>query len=187
MKFKLLNGRLDHILHQRNAMFALVAVLLMLNFLQALTTFFKSERIVVVPPQTTQEFWVEKNWVSRSYLEEMTLFFAVFILEMSPESASYKRDIILRNTVPESYGALKTKLLEDERRLKKEHVATSFLPNAIKVLADKMMVEITGDLSRFVGEKRISQSRDTYAFTFLYRQGRLLIKSFQLIRSDKDA
>lgn len=187
MKFKLLYGRLDYILHQRNALFFLVVTLLILNFLQAIAVFFKRERVVVMPPEITQEFWVEKNRVSQSYLEEMTLFFAGLILEISAESASYKRDIILRNTVPEGYGALKTKLIEDERRLKKEHVVTSFQPNTVKIVLGKMTAEITGDLSRFVGEKRISQSRDTYSFTFLYRHGRLLIKSFQLIRSDKDA
>jgi len=187
MRYRLLYGRMDHILHQRNALFALVVTLLGLNIIQAFTTFFKSERVVVMPPSVSREFWVEKGRVSPAYLEEMALFFAGFILEMSPESTAYKREIILRNTVSEGYGALKTKLLDDERRLKKERVVTSFQPNAVKVSPNTMAVEVTGDLLRFVGEKRISQSRDTYAFTFIYRNARLLIKSFQLIRSDKDA
>jgi conjugal transfer pilus assembly protein TraE len=187
MKRMLLHGRLDHLLHQRNALSALAFTLLGLNCIQALTTLVKSERVVVVPPHISREFWVEKNRVSPSYLEEMGLFFASFLLEMSPESAAYKREIILRSTVTEGYGALKAKLLEDERRLKKERVVTAFSPQSVKVSPSKMAVEVTGDLMGFVGEKRISQSRDTYSLTFVYRHNRLLLKSFSLTRSDKDA
>lgn len=84
----------------------------------------------------------------------------------------------------EGYGALKAKLCEDERRLKKERVVTSFQPNTVKVFPDAMTVHMTGDLLRFLGAKRISQSRDTYTLTFVYRNHRLLIRSFELKRSD---
>ncbi len=186
MKQRLLSARFVHLLHQRNSLFLLVMALLTLNFFQACALLVRSERVVVIPPHTTASFWVEKNRVSPSYLEEMALFFANLILETTPESAAYKRDIILRNTLSEGYGALKTKLLEDEGRLKKERVVTAFQPNGIKVNPAHMTVEITGDLLRFVGEKRISQSRDTYGLTFVYRNARLLIKSFHLLRSDRD-
>lgn len=184
MKLRLLNSRLGDLLHQRNLLLSLVAALLVINFTQALFTFFRNERIVVVPPDIRREFWLEKNKVSASYLEEMGLFFANLILESSPESAAYKRDIILRHTTSEGYGPLKIQLLEDEERLKKEHVTTSFQANSIRVDSHKLVVELGGDLLRFVGEKRISQSRDTYQFQFDYRHGRPLIKSFKLIKSD---
>ncbi|HUX80186.1 MAG TPA: type IV conjugative transfer system protein TraE [Alphaproteobacteria bacterium] len=187
MKLRLLNNRLGDLLHQRNLILALGLGLLGLNFTQALFTLFHSERIVVVPPDLKQEIWLEKNRVSASYLEEMALVFADLILESSPASAAYKRDIILRNTVSEGYGPLKTQLLRDEDQLKKDHVTTSFQPNAIKVDAHKLTVELTGDLLRFVGEKRISQSRDRYQFQFEYRVGRLLIKSFELISSNQES
>lgn len=186
MKLKLLVGRLNHALHQRNALFLLTVALLLLNGLQAVGNLLNSRRVIVMPPEISREFWVEKNRVSASYLEEMALFFSAFILEMSRESATYKRDVILRNTVSEGYGTLKAKLLEDERRLKKEHVVTSFQPNTVKVNDQRLTAEVTGDLARFVGEKRIAQSRDTYFFTFVYRQGRLLIKSFEFLRSSSD-
>lgn len=185
MKIGLSNSRLGDLWQQRNLLLTLVATLLLINFTQALFTLFRNERIIVVPPDINQEFWIEKNQVSPSYLEEMALFFATLILESSPESAAYKRDIILRHATSHGYGPLKARLLEDEKRLRKEHVTTSFQPNAIKVVPHMMTVEITGDLLRFVGEKRISQSRDTYQFQFDYKSGRLLIKSFKLIATDK--
>jgi conjugal transfer pilus assembly protein TraE len=185
MKHQLSNSRLGSLVHQRNLFLVLIAALLIITFTQALFTLFRSERIVVVPPDLKQEVWLEQNTVSSAYLEEMTLVYASLILESSPESAAYKRDIILRHTSPESYGALKRRLVEDEQRLKREHVTTSFQPNGIKVDSSLLTVEVTGDLLRFVGEKRISQSRDTYQFQFEYKAGRLSIKAFKLIASDK--
>lgn len=184
MKLRLLNSRLGDLLQQRNLLLSIISVLLVINFTQALFTFVRSERIVVVPPDIKQEVWFEKRQVSASYLEEMALFFAGLILESSPESAAYKRDIILRNTVSEGYGPLKTKLLEDEARLKKEHLTTSFQASSVKVDPEKLFVELTGDLLHFVGEKRVTQTRDTYQFEFVYRHGRLLIKTFKLVFSE---
>ena len=185
MKIRLLKSRLGDLLQQRNLLLSLVVGLLIINFTQALFTLFRSERIIVVPPDINQEFWLEQNKVSPVYLEEMALFFADLILESSPSSAAYKREIILRHTISSGYGPLKIRLLEDEKRLKKEHVTTSFQANSVKVNPSKLNVELTGDLHRFVGEKRISQSRDTYQFKFDYRHGRLQIKSFKLIASDQ--
>ncbi len=184
MRLRLLNSRLSNLLHQRNFLLSLATALLLLNFVQATLLMFKTERVVVVPPEVKREFWFEKNQVSASYLEEMALFFADLILESSPESTTYKREIILRNTVAQGYGSLKARLLEDERRIKKDRVVTSFQPNSVKV--SRLTVAITGDLMSFVGEKRISQSRDTYQFEFIYQHGRLLIQSFKLVRSESN-
>src|SRR3990167_1780158 len=184
MKLKLSKHRLRDLLHQRNLLLSLVMALLLINFTQALLVLFRSERVVMVPPDLKQEVWLEKNKVSPSYLEEMTLVFAALILESSPESAAFKRDIILRHASEAHYGALKRQLIEDEARLKKEHVATSFQASGVQVFPETLTVTLKGDLSRFVGEKKISQSRDVYQFNFEYRHGRLLIKSFSLLKTD---
>lgn len=184
MNLRLSNTRLGDLLQQRNLLLSMVATLLLINGIQAIFTLFRSERIIVVPPDLNQKVWLEKNKVSPSYLEEMALVFASLILESSPESAAYKRDIILRYATSEGYGPLKRTLLEDEKRLKKNHVTTSFQANSLKVDPHKLSVDLEGDLLCFVGEKRISQSRDTYRFQFEYKTGRLLIKSFKRITSD---
>ena len=186
MMIRLFNNRLGDLSHQRNLLLALVASLLLLNSLQALYILFHEKRVILVPPDLKQEVWLEKHTVSASYLEEMALVFSTFILESSPESAAYKREIILRYAASDGYGALKRQLLSDEERLKKDHVVTSFQANSLKVDPSHLTVDLTGDFLRFVGEKRISQSRDTYRFQFTYKAGRLLIKSFKLITSDRE-
>lgn len=186
MKFNLMNARLGNLLQQRNALLTMSAGLLALNFVQAFLVMGKDERVVIVPPDVRQEFWVQKNKVSASYLEEMAILYADLILENTPSGAAFRRDIVLRNAASSGFGSLKTKLLEDEKRLKKEHLSTSFQANKVRVDPKNMRVEIKGDLMRYVGNKRISQSRDVYEFTFEYHRGRLLIQSFKLVKSDKN-
>jgi conjugal transfer pilus assembly protein TraE len=184
MKQKLFSLRRMRLVHQRNVLYVLVGTLLSLNLMQALVLLLRAEHIVIVPPEVSRSFWVSRTKASSAYFEEMGLFFVSLFLDVSPSSAAYKREILLRHALPEIYGSLKTKLLEDERRIQKEHVSTSFQAVAIKVNPNTGVVEITGDLLRFVGTKRISQSRDTYGLTLVYQAPQLLIKTFTLIRSD---
>lgn len=186
MNIKILNNRLGNLARQNNLMLVLVFSLLGLNFLQAFVTLFKDEKTIIIPPNLHQEAWIEGDRVSASYLEEMAVFFADLILENTPNGAAYRRNIVLRHASSKGFGALKTQLLEDEKRLKKEHLSTSFQANTVKVDSQNMAVEIGGDLMRYVGKKLISQSRDVYRFEFEYRHARLLIKSFKLVRSDKN-
>lgn len=186
MKIQLLNNRLSDLRQKRNAYLLFASLLLLSNLLLAVLAFFRDERVVIAPPQVSQTYWVESSRVSASYLEEMGLFYGFLLLDTSPANASYKRDMILKETVPHAYGALKAKLVEEENRIKKENVSTSFQANEVKVNPNTLSVELTGDLVSYVGDKRVSQSRDTYEFKFLYQYGSLLIESFQLIRSDKN-
>lgn len=185
MKLQLQSSRLEDLWQKRNLLLFFTSFLLITNLTQAVLSLFKNERVIVVPPDLHQEYWLEKHRVSASYLEEMGLYFASLLLDNSPSNIAFKREIILRQAVEHAYGPLKRRLLEDEDRIKKENVATSFQPNLVKVDPNHMSVEITGDLLRYVGEKRISQSRDVYTFVMVYRHGRLLIESFKLIRSDQ--
>ncbi len=185
MKFQLQSSRLGDLLQQRHLLLVFTSFLLITNLTQAVLSLFKNERVIVVPPDLHQEYWLEKNKVSASYLEEMGLYYASLLLDNSPANFAFKREIILRKAVEHAYGPLKRRLLEDEDRIKKENVATSFQPNSVKVDPNNMSVEITGDLLRYVGEKRISQSRDVYSLGMVYRHGRLLIETFKLIGSDQ--
>jgi conjugal transfer pilus assembly protein TraE len=186
MKFQLRSDSLGDLRYQRFLLLVFTSFLLITNLTQAVLSLSQNERIVVVPPDLKQEVWLEKNRVSASYLEEWGLYYAQLLLNNSPSNIAFQREIILRQAVEHAYGPLKRRLMEDEDRIKKENVTTSFQPNFVKVDPNKMSVEITGDLLRYVGEKRISQSRDVYSFAMVYRYGRLLIESFKLIRSDQN-
>ena len=186
MNVKLFNSRLGSLLQQRNFLVSLVAILIGLNLIQAVSLVFTDDKSIVVPADLRQEVWMKGNKVSTTYLEEMGIVYADLILEVTPKGAVYRRDVILRNSSASRHGSLKQKLVEEEKRLKKRNLSTSFQANSVKVDQNKLSVEIKGDLVRYVGEKKISRSRDVYRFEFEFHRGRLLIKSFKLIKSDKN-
>lgn len=186
MDLQLNQHRLSDLKFQRNTVAGICAVLLGINTIQSLYFFFRHERVVITPPQLTQGFWVEGNRFSPQYLEEMALHYAHFLLDVTEKSVLYQGEIILRYVVPESYGIFKAKLLEDEKNLKSNHLSTLFAPSDVVISPDQLRVEITGELMSYVADKKISQHRETYRFQFHNQSGRLLIKDFTLIKTDRN-
>lgn len=185
MKHLLSRKRLTDLLRQRNLMLVCCGFLLLTSLIQAAALFYRDERILVVPPETRQAFWVERNLVSAAYLEEMAVFLADLALSVSASSAPFQREVLLRYATPESYSALKAQLLAQEERLRKDNIATSFRPIQIKVDLVQQRAELTGDLLTYVGDKRISQVRESYELRLLYKAGRLHLKSLKCIESKK--
>lgn len=185
MKTALSSARLKVLLHHRYMLVCGCAVLGIIAILEGFALIFKSDHVVIVPPELNQSFWIEQNRASNAYLEEMGLFFISMILDHSPASCAYQREIILRYTLPESYSVLKTQLLADEERLKKENLSTNFRPIDVKVSRQSNHIEITGDLIGFVGDKRVFHTRETYLLALLFKKGRLFIQSFKCVRSSR--
>ncbi len=187
MDFHLNQHRLRELRGQRNTVTSVCVILLVINAAQTSWLFFRHERVIITPPQLSQGFWVEGNRFSPQYLEEMALHYAHFLLDVTEKTVLYQGEIILRYVVPESYGAFKAKLLEDEQKLKHHQVSTRFAPSDVLVSPDKLQVEISGELLSYVGDKKISQARETYKFQFQNRSGRLLIEAFTLVKTDKNS
>lgn len=185
MDLHLNQHRLSDLKFQRNTVVGICAVLLGINTIQSLYLFFRHERVVITPPQLTQGFWVEGNRFSPQYLEEMALHYVHFLLDVTEKTVLYQGEIILRYVIPESYGAFKAKLLEDEKHLKSNHLSTRFAPSDVVISPDQLRVDITGELMSYVADKKISQARETYRFQFHNHSGRLLIKDFILVKSDR--
>lgn len=186
MDFTINQHRLKDLKFQRNAMAGVCAILLGINAAQSAWLFFRHERVIITPPQLTQGFWVEGNRFSPQYLEEMALHYAHFLLDVTEKTVLYQGEIILRYVVPESYGAFKAKLLEDEKQLKANHLSTRFSPSDVVISPEQLRVEVSGELMSYVGDKKISQNKETYRFQFQNHSGRLLIEAFTLVKSDKN-
>jgi len=186
MEFHLNQNRLGDLKFQRNTVAGLCAILLGINAVQSLCLFFRHERVVITPPQLSQGFWVEGNRFSPQYLEEMALHYAHFLLDVTEKTVLFQGEIILRYVVPESYGAFKAKLLEDEKQLKANHFSTRFAPSDVVISPEQLKVDVSGEMMSYVGDKKISQVRETYRLQFQSQSGRLLIKDFTLLKSDRN-
>ena len=164
---------------QRNQAVIFGAIIAFSNVLLTGYLFIRKERVVIVPAQINQEFWVERRVVSKEYLEEMALFFVNLLLDATPHSMQYQRNTILRNTDPKEYDGLKNKLIREEERYRKENLATTFSPTKIVINTSKLQALVSGYLTSYVSGKQVKQSEDSYVLTFRYDAGRLYILSFR--------
>lgn len=185
MKYLLHKSRLQHLISHRNGYLALASGSLILNVLLAMGIFAVSghERIVVVPPSINKTFWVTESHVSPEYLSEMTLFFADLRFNLTASNVAMQHDLILRYVNPNGYADVKAQLLSEAEKLTKEHIAMAFYPVDIKVDTTKLISIVTGDVQGTVGNSVLPLERVKYQLTFTYHDGRLLVKSFDEVKT----
>lgn len=185
MKYLLQHARLQHLIQNRNGYLMLASVSLLLNLILSIGILLVSnhERIVIVPPGINKSFWVDEAHVSPEYLSEMSLFFANLRFNVTPSNIAMQRDLLLRYVHPAFYEILKTELLSEADHINKEHIVTAFYPVNVVVDHKNLMSRVTGDLQSFVGDMQLPLKRFTYQMNFSYNNGRLLMKSFEEVKS----
>jgi conjugal transfer pilus assembly protein TraE len=176
--------KLGNLTFQRNALAGLASVLLIIALLQTIFLFLKNEKIIILPPETKQSFWVEGNKFSPIYLEEQAIFFAHLLLDVSASNILSQGEILLRYTDSSAHEILKTRLFREEARLKRDNVSMKFEMVECEVFPNQLMLELSGDLHAYVAHKKISTHRETYRVQFTSKSGRLFLKSFEVIKSD---
>lgn len=179
MKFDILQENITKLLAQRNTVLILSVVMVLSNVILVTAYVLKGERIVLVPPQIKKTFWVEEGNVSKEYLEEMALFLSQLFLDNSPSSCAYKRDVILRYATPESYSALKKRLLKEEETYKELQLTTHFKPLEIKTNPKTLNAQLIGHLTSFVAGQKVRESQEHLTLQFVLRGGKLMLESFK--------
>lgn len=87
----------DRITKQRNLFLVLTILLAVTSFALSLKILMQEERIIMVPPLTS-EVMISNRKVSSSYLEQMTMVFLNSLLDLSSMDVLHKRDMILKYT-----------------------------------------------------------------------------------------
>ena len=178
MRFDVSKQKLHVLFWERNHSLIFGCTMLAINVLLTLIVFNGKERVVIVPPVLATSIWTERQTVSQSYLEEMAIFFAKQILDITPSTASYQREHLLRYVNPSFYHALRKKMLDEEEKYKKDNLCMSFRPLSAVVNVKALQVTIPGLLQQYVGNKFAQQTKEVYEMQFSYEAGQLLIKSF---------
>lgn len=146
-----------------------------------IVTLIGSERTIVVPPSIDKTFWVSKDRVSREYLEQMGGFIAWLILDVSPASIDWKKDILLNYVVPDQHGAMKSRQEIEAERIKRINASTSFLPQQLTASEEQQTVVIRGRLRTQVNGQDTATETKSYLAEFRYAGGRMHLKSFKEI------
>src|SRR5690606_28073042 len=107
-------------------------------------------RTVVVPPSINKSFWVTRDKASGEYLEQMGSFIAWLILDVSPASIDWKKDILLGYVESDHYVALYTRQEVEAERLKRSTAATAFATQQLVSSEDSQSLIVRGRLRTLV-------------------------------------
>ena len=134
-------------------------------------------RTVVVPPTVSKTFWVEEGTVAPEYLEQMAVFLAQLVYNVTPASAEYNTRLLLHYAAPSLYGALRQEGEATARRLRADNATTLFGVRAVTHDPKALRVALHGVLSTYINDKRVAEAPKVYLFTFSLSGGRLYVTS----------
>ncbi|WP_284620630.1 type IV conjugative transfer system protein TraE [Aquabacterium humicola] len=183
MDFDRLNGDLKELRRRNRGLAAtigalaagqLVALAIILNLLG-------SQRTLVVPPSINKSFWVERDKASSEYLEQMGSFIAWLVLDVSPASIDWKKDILLGYVEPAQHGELKTRQELEASRLKRINASTAFMPQQLVPSEEAQSVVVRGRLRTLVNGLETANDSKAYLLEFSYAGARMHLKTFKEI------
>lgn len=148
-----------------------IALIIVLNLLG-------SVRTLVVPPTINRSFWVTRDSASSEYLEQMGSFVAWLILDVTPDSIDWKREMLLGYVEPDQHGELKRRQEVEASRLKRINATTSFKPQQLVTSEEKQSVVIRGRLRTMVNGLETADEPKAYSVSFSYSGGRVHLKAF---------
>jgi conjugal transfer pilus assembly protein TraE len=156
-------------------------ILALLTCLAIMFNLVGTERTIVVPPSIDKTFWVTRDRVSNAYLEQMGSFVAWLILDVSPASIEWKKDILLNYVAPDQHGAMKSRQEIESERLKRINASTFFLPQQLVPDENNQTVAIRGRLRTQVNGQDTATDTKTYRAEFRYAGGRMHLNAFKEI------
>lgn len=177
MRTDIRSQNLTDIRSQRNALLMVTCLLAANSVLLTGGLLFSSEKVIVLPPEPRQEFWIKGGKVSKEYLEDMGWGLSKLLLDLSPSTYVYNHEKLLTFTAPESYGRLKRTLAKEGESYKDLQLATHFYPSEITANPETLSVKVKGILSSFVGGKFVRSSEEVLEFKFSHRGGSFLLES----------
>ena len=186
MQFNYATKRMTNFEHQRNMLLGLISVLLIVLVILSACLFFRSERVIVLPPEVKQEFWVEGNRFSPEYLEEMAVYFLHLALDVNQMTLTYNTEILTRYSDVEAANYLHEKYARDIQKLKKNNASTTFEVKEVTVFPDLNIVRAEGILKHYVGSKCIKEHSDTYEVVFKTYRGRLFFKEIKQVEGNNE-
>jgi conjugal transfer pilus assembly protein TraE len=165
---------------QRIAIVALIflSILMMLKISSQQTT------VIAEPPSRAQAISMTGDRVDAAWLEEMGLWVAHLMLDVTPQSVPWQREQVLRMTHPEIHGDLEQRMVAQAKRLIESNATTSFWPQQVAPDPDGQQTLLMGRLDTYVNGTRTSSATTAYRVSFRSKGGRILIKDWTEVPTD---
>jgi conjugal transfer pilus assembly protein TraE len=130
----------------------------------------------MVPPEISRSMWVSNNSASDTYLEDMTNFITQMVLNTSPTSVEYQGEKLKTLVCTQAVGTFDSLVKQNSIRLKRENAITMFAPRTFNVDRARMQVAALGDVTTYIGERKLSTVAKAYLLKFQNQAGKFCIK-----------
>ena len=142
---------------------------------------FGRERTIVTPPGIEKSFWITSGNASESYVEEMALWIANLILDVTPDNIDYKATKLLEYADPRAHGALKERQMLESARIKRDNATTYFSLETIRVHPEKLAALISGRMHTLINGTPVPEQNKNYFVRFRLDHGRASLIQFEEI------
>ncbi len=139
---------------------------------------YTEQKVVVVPTNITEEFWVTSRNVSETYLKQMGQYVATALLNVSPNSAKGQFELILDLAAPSYYQNLKQELVNQTRYLVENGITSAFWAKTFKYEKDHILVQ--GTKHNIIGDKVVEKKEVVLKIYFEVQNGRFYISTFEI-------
>lgn len=181
-----MNSQVLKMIKQRNMCLIFGIGMLLANILLSFCMLYKTEKIVLVPPEINKTFWISNNAVSEGYLSEMAVFLSGLLLDQTSISSKVKRDILLKYVSSEFHNSFYSKLLKQEKYIKESDLTTKFSLKEIEADVEAGKVIVTGEMRSFVAMEELKKEIVSYELSFESRGFRYLLNGFRQLREGNE-
>ena len=181
MDFDWLSGDLKDMRRRNRGLGLAVGALAagMLLALAIIINLLATVRTVVVPPTISKSIWVTSERATSEYLEQMGSFVAWLILDVTPSTIDWKKDILLGYVDPAQYGLLKTRQEVEAERLKRINAATAFAPQQLVASEETQSLVVRGRLRTLVNGYETANDLKAYRIEFGHAGARMHVIGFK--------
>lgn len=165
------------VLKRQQIIAIVLGVALVLALIQSFSQFGR-ERTVVVPPTIERGFWITASTASTEYIEQMSLWIASLILDVTPSNGAYKSGMLLQFVDPSAHGALKEAGELSLQRLRRDSASTLFDLETIRTDVERLAALMTGKLNTFINGQLVSTTTKHYLVRYRLSAGRASVIEF---------
>ena len=134
------------------------------------------QKVIIVPTNTTKEFWATNSNLSETYLKQMGQYVSTALLNVSPNNAKEQFALILDLAAPTYYQTLKAELANQTRYLVENGITSAFWARTFKYEKDHIAVQ--GTKEHIISDKIVKKEEVNLKIFFEVQNGRFYISSF---------
>ncbi len=141
----------------------------------------RPQRVLVIPPQVTKDFWTEESRVSPELIEQTATFISIMAGNLSPANADYNINTLIKYYLANpDRREIVEELQGQAAYIKKNNITQTFFPSMVTVDESRMQASVEGVAATSIGNVKTSQDKVSFKMRFKARNYRLWVEELYM-------